>query len=76
MYYAKNNNQLYMNYTSDLLIKIKNSENFVNKIDKLIENNLLSYAIQKIFNVNGEKSIISQIYSRDDNKKSIFEDEK
>ncbi len=76
MYHAKNNNQLYMNYTSDLLIKIKNSENFVNKIDKLIENNLLSYAVQKIFDINGEKSNISQIYSRDDNKNSIFEDEK
>ncbi|MDD4282948.1 MAG: diguanylate cyclase [Bacilli bacterium] len=76
MYSAKRNNKLYEDYYSELLTNVKNQEEFVGKIDKLIEKGLLSYTVQKIFDTEGKKSVISQIYSRDNSGISIFENEK
>lgn len=76
MYHAKNNDLLYTCYTHDLLFKVKNNKRFISKIDELIENNNLNYVIQTVYDIDGRKTNINQIYTRDNNNESIFKDGK
>ena len=47
MYEAKNNDKFYEDYRDEFLLKIQCREAFIQKIDKLIENNLITYVVQK-----------------------------
>ena len=76
MYEAKNNDKFYEDYRDEFLLKIQCREAFIQKIDKLIENNLITYAVQKIFDIDGKTPLISQIYSRDSDGLSIFSNDK
>ncbi len=76
MYYAKRNNQLYKSYQPRFLEKIKRRDQFIKRVDKLLNDKTIAYALQNVSDVNGKRCNIGQIYSRDQEGASIFSEDK
>lgn len=76
MYYAKNNDKIIEYYRSEFLTNIKNREQFIKNIDHLIQTKSFNYQTQSIFDIDGTTPLIKEIYTRDENNKSVFQDGK
>lgn len=76
MYCAKRNEQLIAFYKEELLIDIKNNENFINLVDKLIDAQSFNYQYQETYSLEGLSIGLYQLYIRDENNESLFDGNK
>ncbi len=76
MYEAKRNNKLYEIYTCEILYNLEKQINFIENIDKAVKEDMLQHSYQKIYDINGKSSKITQIYTRDNHGNSIFTNKK
>lgn len=72
MYYAKEKGKSYHFYDDEIYQEKLDDENFIDKVDELVENKKLKFSYQSILNVEKEKQEIIEIYGRDEEFKTLF----
>ena len=72
MYHAKKNDMIYQTYDKRIWTKKLEEDLFQTQLDSLINDNSLVYSTRELFTKQGEKSNISQIYTKNASGKSFL----